>query len=144
MCWNVLSWLKYQMCVVFPLRTEDPVAEGQSPLTWTTRTNLMSVTVREKKPLNIMCHHVICVISFWVTCYFKNHLSSRKWRNSFYPWSGLFKTLPLSLHDELSGNLYMPAPKIEESSHFLSSFSDSPLSFCSKSSPLQHEERVCC
>lgn len=32
-------------------RTEDPLAEGQSPLTRTTRTNLSSVTVREKKTL---------------------------------------------------------------------------------------------
>lgn len=42
---------------VFPLRTEDPVAEGQNPSTWTTRTNLTSAIVREKKT-SFFVHHV--------------------------------------------------------------------------------------
>lgn len=42
----------------FSLRTEDPVAEGQNPLTWTTRTNLTSVTVRENT-LYIMCRYYV-------------------------------------------------------------------------------------
>lgn len=55
----------------FSLRTEDPVAEGQNPLTWTTRTNLTSVTVRENT-LYIMCrHYVISVISFQITLFTK-------------------------------------------------------------------------
>lgn len=45
---------------VFSLRAEDPVVGGMNPLTWTTRTNLTSVTVRNKHVLDITCHYVKC------------------------------------------------------------------------------------
>lgn len=55
---NLRSVLKYKL--VFSLRTEDPVVGGMNPVTWTTRTNLTSVTVRIKHALDIMCHYVKC------------------------------------------------------------------------------------
>lgn len=131
--------------LLFSLRTEDPVAEGQNPLTWTTRTNLTSVTVRENT-LYIMCrHYVISVISFKITVF------------SLLLRSAYGKRLPLFLYDVLSGGLSVHAcykflyfyileneRQIQHTGHCLSSFNDSPLSFGSKSSLLQHEERVCC